>query len=142
MSNPASWPNTLAERKVGCDRSVPACQNCQRSHRHCQGYGIKLAWPDKADGRRKQRPIMDIQFVQSHGTRYVRLPDGMPFLNTTYQDLRFQKLDMKTILSVLGTSQALPYQLPSLLPGQYRDSHEALLLSYCMLHSSTRTTMF
>lgn len=34
----------VAARKIGCDKSLPACNNCIRTGRHCQGYGVKLKW--------------------------------------------------------------------------------------------------
>ncbi|CAI6333219.1 unnamed protein product [Periconia digitata] len=46
---------TCKERKVGCDRALPTCGNCARARRACKAYGVKLAWPDKFDGRRKQK---------------------------------------------------------------------------------------
>ncbi|KAK8048747.1 fungal-specific transcription factor domain-containing protein [Apiospora phragmitis] len=65
---------TCKQRKIGCDRGYPACNNCLRTGRECLGYGIRLAWPDQPDGRR----------------RVNRMPDrhyGKQFLNLTYADL-------------------------------------------------------
>jgi len=43
---------TSPERKIRCDRQIPFCQNCFRSKRQCQGYGIRLSWPRPGDQRR------------------------------------------------------------------------------------------
>ncbi|EWY83243.1 hypothetical protein FOYG_13087 [Fusarium oxysporum NRRL 32931] len=35
---------TCKSRKIGCDRSLPCCENCLRTSRACQGYGPRLVW--------------------------------------------------------------------------------------------------
>ncbi|TVY90697.1 Pestheic acid cluster transcriptional regulator [Lachnellula willkommii] len=47
---------TCKHRKIGCDRNLPACSNCLRTRRTCQGYGLKLIWPDDGDRRRSNFP--------------------------------------------------------------------------------------
>ncbi|KAH8881329.1 hypothetical protein GQ53DRAFT_754479 [Thozetella sp. PMI_491] len=49
--------NGAAGRKIGCDRQLPECGNCIRTGRKCQGYEVRLAWPDKHDGRRKTQEL-------------------------------------------------------------------------------------
>jgi hypothetical protein len=39
-------------RKIGYDKQVPLCDNCLRTGRSCEGYGLKVQWPKLADGRR------------------------------------------------------------------------------------------
>ena len=42
----------FADRKIRCDRGFPACSNCTRTNRTCQGYGVRLSWPRDRDRRR------------------------------------------------------------------------------------------
>ncbi len=73
-----------AGRKIGCDRQQPACGNCVRTKRSCLGYGVRLAWPDKHDGRRKtpEVPLSDI-YLLPHSVTSV----GWHFLNFTVDDI-------------------------------------------------------
>ncbi|KAK1999875.1 hypothetical protein LX36DRAFT_459088 [Colletotrichum falcatum] len=43
---------TCIERKISCDRRLPRCSSCIRSNRACAGYGVRLSWPKKHDGKR------------------------------------------------------------------------------------------
>ncbi|KAF2738754.1 hypothetical protein EJ04DRAFT_25944 [Polyplosphaeria fusca] len=86
---------TCKERKVGCDRALPACANCTRSNRHCQGYGVKLAWPDKVDGRRKQKKYYADPGPSSN---YVTHGGEFSFLNTTSDDVKGQKLNVQDMV--------------------------------------------
>ncbi|KAI0159547.1 fungal-specific transcription factor domain-containing protein [Xylariaceae sp. FL1272] len=43
---------TCIDRKVRCDRSLPACATCARSKRICHGYGLRLSWPREDDNKR------------------------------------------------------------------------------------------
>ncbi|SPO07747.1 uncharacterized protein DNG_10442 [Cephalotrichum gorgonifer] len=43
---------TCIDRKISCDRAVPACSNCVRSNRVCKGYGLRLSWPRDSDRKR------------------------------------------------------------------------------------------
>ncbi|KAK6209288.1 hypothetical protein LQW54_006392 [Pestalotiopsis sp. IQ-011] len=75
---------TCKQRKIGCDRGSPACNNCLRTGRECLGYGIRLAWPDQPDGRRRKSQLPDhgTQLPPSNSKYY-----GKQFLNVTYEDL-------------------------------------------------------
>ncbi|GAP85805.1 putative acriflavine sensitivity control protein acr-2 [Rosellinia necatrix] len=75
---------TCKKRKIGCDRSYPACNNCLRTGRECMGYGIRLAWPDQPDGRRRGNRIPDrVIHCSPHNPAHY----GKQFLNMTYQDV-------------------------------------------------------
>ncbi|PVH97578.1 hypothetical protein DM02DRAFT_730495 [Periconia macrospinosa] len=88
---------TCKERKVGCDKTLPACDNCTRSKRVCKGYGLKLAWPDKFDGRRKQKKYQ--ADPESSATRYLTDDDGrFVFLNTTFDDVEGRKTTWEEFL--------------------------------------------
>ncbi|KAI5868244.1 fungal-specific transcription factor domain-containing protein [Durotheca rogersii] len=43
---------TCIDRKVRCDRGLPACSTCLRSNRVCQGYNLRLSWPRGNDKKR------------------------------------------------------------------------------------------
>ncbi len=43
------------DRKIGCDRTLPSCQNCTRRKKACSGYGLRLSWPHEEDRRRSIR---------------------------------------------------------------------------------------
>ncbi|KAF1922745.1 uncharacterized protein M421DRAFT_426575 [Didymella exigua CBS 183.55] len=88
---------TCKQRKVGCDRALPYCLNCQKGQRTCQGYGIRLAWPDKQDGRRKQKryEVKEQKVI----TRYLKQQDGcLAFLNTVVEDLNGSKLAVQDLI--------------------------------------------
>jgi len=40
------------DRRILCDRGLPACAQCTRSNRICQGYGLRLSWPKANDQKR------------------------------------------------------------------------------------------
>ncbi|KAK8042219.1 hypothetical protein PG993_006742 [Apiospora rasikravindrae] len=75
---------TCKQRKIGCDRGYPACNNCLRTGRECLGYGIRLAWPDQPDGRRRVNRMPDrvLHLSPASSEHY-----GKQFLNLTYADL-------------------------------------------------------
>ncbi|KAF2797979.1 hypothetical protein K505DRAFT_234338 [Melanomma pulvis-pyrius CBS 109.77] len=87
---------TCKERKVGCDRALPKCANCKRSNRPCQGYDLKLAWPDKVDGRRKQKKYRaDPTALASN---YITQDGSFAFLNTTSKDLSGRKFSVQEMM--------------------------------------------
>ncbi|KAH8671316.1 fungal-specific transcription factor domain-containing protein [Xylariales sp. PMI_506] len=75
---------TCKQRKIGCDRGSPACNNCLRTGRNCLGYDIRLAWPDQPDGRRRKDRLPDQEtYLPANNSEYY----GKQFLNVTYEDL-------------------------------------------------------
>ncbi|KAF2114460.1 fungal-specific transcription factor domain-containing protein [Lophiotrema nucula] len=118
-----------AERKVGCDRALPTCQNCKRSNRTCNGYGLKLAWPDKIDGRRKQK-----KYHADPGTsskHYITQNGSFAFLNTTFDDLSGEKINFQDLIKVekgLKNLSLGPTPAISIAPGF--ESKDGYLLSY------------
>ncbi|KAF3041016.1 hypothetical protein E8E11_007639 [Didymella keratinophila] len=88
---------TCKQRKVGCDRTLPNCLNCLKGQRICQGYGLRLAWPDKQDGRRKQKRY-EVQH-QNIVCKYLKQEDGcLAFLNTVVGDLSGSKLAVQVLV--------------------------------------------
>lgn len=122
----------VVERKVGCDRTLPACLKCKRGQRDCQGYGLRLAWPDKQDGRRKQKryEVIDKDIV----SRYVRRNDGnLAFLNTVVADLDGSRLCVQDLIKgelITVMSNAVPMPR-SLFPVSEQDG---MLLNHCTFY--------
>ncbi|KAH6633494.1 fungal-specific transcription factor domain-containing protein [Boeremia exigua] len=88
---------TCKQRKVGCDRTLPSCLNCRKGQRACQGFGLRLAWPDKQDGRRKQKRY-EVK-NQDVMTRYLPRKNGhLRFLNTVVEDLDGSKLSFRDLV--------------------------------------------
>ncbi|ORX93487.1 fungal-specific transcription factor domain-domain-containing protein [Clohesyomyces aquaticus] len=85
---------TCKERKVGCDRVLPTCSNCRRTNRCCQGYAIKLSWPDKQDGRRKQKNY-DGSSKNLSSKNYVQHAGNFYFLNTNFNDLVGKRMKLQ-----------------------------------------------
>ncbi|KAK2018708.1 hypothetical protein LZ32DRAFT_521276 [Colletotrichum eremochloae] len=51
-TQPKKRCGTCIDRKISCDRRLPRCSSCIRSNRLCTGYGVRLSWPKKGDGKR------------------------------------------------------------------------------------------
>ncbi|UPX12777.1 uncharacterized protein EKO05_0003315 [Ascochyta rabiei] len=88
---------TCKQRKIGCDRALPTCLNCDKSQRTCQGYGLRLAWPDKQDGRRKQKryEVMSQEVI----AKYLPRSNGsLEFLNTVVQDLDGSRMSVQDLM--------------------------------------------
>ncbi|KAL4801058.1 fungal-specific transcription factor domain-containing protein [Aspergillus venezuelensis] len=43
---------TCRDRRIACDKALPACSQCRQSSRKCKGYGIRLSWPRTNDPKR------------------------------------------------------------------------------------------
>lgn len=116
-----------ADRKIGCDKTLPACNNCIRTNRVCAGFGVKLIWPEKYDGRRKS-VIRGVDHQKSHNFCQTLAVD---FLNTTTEDVEVSHLYNLTNWAQnshplrLSTRTLPTYSLPGFT------SDEASLLSYC-----------
>ncbi|XXH03980.1 hypothetical protein Hte_010389 [Hypoxylon texense] len=116
---------TCKRRKIGCDRGYPACNNCLRTGRECLGYGIRLAWPDQPDGRRRLNRLPDhtIHHHEINSAYY-----GKQFLNVTYSDIALARKAISPIgLAVIRSQPRLPRHIPLFPNFQERESH---LLSY------------
>lgn len=129
----------MSGRKIGCDKTLPRCLNCFRTKRQCDGYGLKLAWPDEdGDGRRPG----SLTFSSSNTPHFI-LPAShgryLYFLNTSSDDL------LKNSRRPLPSSANARYHLPqtmhefTMTPSvalkfgheSILNKHESLLLSYC-----------
>ncbi|KAH6652945.1 fungal-specific transcription factor domain-containing protein [Truncatella angustata] len=101
------------ERKIGCDRGLPACNNCLRTGRECLGYGIRLAWPDQPDGRRRksQTPDQAIQLPAGNSKHY-----GRQFLNVNYDDVARASNAESSDRPILYHRSPQPQRLIPLIP--------------------------
>lgn len=123
------------ERKIGCDKGLPSCNNCVRTGRECMGYGLRLVWPDIPDGRRKS-PKLSLQ--HSHGQLQASgLYYGQQFLNISFDDIEQNRQDVSTL--TLQDHHARPQQALRLHPDLV--GHEADLLAYCELSNFPPLTL-
>ncbi|KAI0849290.1 fungal-specific transcription factor domain-containing protein [Daldinia vernicosa] len=112
---------TCKRRKIGCDRGYPACNNCLRTGRECLGYGIRLAWPDQPDGRRRLTRLPD-HTIHHHeiDPKYY----GKQFLNVTYSDLALSRKGISPICLSIFRAQPRPGRsLPLFTNLHERESH-------------------
>ncbi|KAH6962350.1 fungal-specific transcription factor domain-containing protein [Ilyonectria sp. MPI-CAGE-AT-0026] len=74
---------TCKSRKIGCDKNIPCCNNCSRTERKCLGYGFRLVWPDRPDGRRRTTE------AASHVPAFRSRPKnyGEHFLTFDFEDM-------------------------------------------------------
>ncbi|KAI0179333.1 fungal-specific transcription factor domain-containing protein [Hypoxylon sp. FL1284] len=116
---------TCKKRKIGCDRGYPACNNCLRTGRECLGYGIRLAWPDQPDGRRRLNRLPD-HTIHHHEVDSAYY--GKQFLNVTYSDLAPAGKALSPVsLAIIRGQPRLSRSIPLFASFQERESH---LLSY------------
>ncbi|PSR90869.1 fungal-specific transcription factor domain-domain-containing protein [Coniella lustricola] len=89
LASQGCW--TCKKRKIGCDKGRPSCNNCFRTGRRCLGYGLRLVWPDKKDGRRRQPILPPYTAPEQHDDdgceALVRFDHGKQFLNISYDDI-------------------------------------------------------
>ncbi|KAI1615281.1 fungal-specific transcription factor domain-containing protein [Exophiala viscosa] len=120
---------TCKDRKIGCDKTLPACNNCIRTKRNCAGFGIKLTWPEKYDGRRKA--VIPSIYGQGCAATTVFCPSlALDFLNTTTEDIEISdSCDLTGFPAYAQLLRLNTWTLPTLpLPGITND--DASLLSY------------
>ncbi|CAJ2502375.1 Uu.00g097690.m01.CDS01 [Anthostomella pinea] len=95
--------------------------------RECLGYGIRLAWPDQPDGRRRLSRIPNQLIHPDHHT-VDSAHYGKQFLNTTYGDLALARNDIPLNGLCFIRRQPRPARSIPLIPDfEERESH---LISY------------
>ncbi|KUJ22952.1 uncharacterized protein LY89DRAFT_162264 [Mollisia scopiformis] len=125
---------TCKRRKIGCDRSLPACSNCIRTQRACEGYGIKLSWPDENSDGRRANPIKDSCSSEHF---FSSFPAGqIYFLNTADEDLT-QTVKKPPPIAITRWQSSDPSRIsfhpPTSLPFGYENvtnNQESLVLAY------------
>ncbi|KAH7171466.1 fungal-specific transcription factor domain-containing protein [Dactylonectria macrodidyma] len=85
---PKSGCWTCKKRKIGCDKGLPHCKNCTGTGRECEGYGIRLLWPDRPDGRRSKTDLAIGKPSKTHASDLQQLSySAVNFLNVTHEDM-------------------------------------------------------
>lgn len=132
--------SSASGRKIGCDKLLPGCSNCARTGRVCGGYGLKLHWPESADGR---RPLSTWNLKSPHDCEVQDISKyrQVHFLNSSYDEFQCRSLDLHEMkeqgwypfLSV-PTSLRYGYEASS-------SSDDRALLSYCKSTSHYEPSM-
>ncbi|KAF2637258.1 hypothetical protein P280DRAFT_458462 [Massarina eburnea CBS 473.64] len=102
--------------------------NCTRSKRTCKGYGLKLAWPDKFDGRRKQKRWN--AEPENSATRYVTRGGKFAFLNTAFEDIEGKKVGWGELARRGEEEMGIRVEVPRTLSFLRLGDGEAELLRY------------
>ena len=71
------------ERKVACDRLLPACTTCVNRGENCGGYGTKLSWPIENDRRRAM--------VSEQHTLFPAAGKQLHFITTGHWDMELSQ---------------------------------------------------
>ncbi|KAL2066915.1 hypothetical protein VTL71DRAFT_1339 [Oculimacula yallundae] len=87
---------TCKVRKIGRDKTPPSCNNCARTKRCCEGYGVKLHWPESADGRRPVHAWDSLPHQQRVETHFPHNCSNVYFFNTTNDDMKCVTIDAWT----------------------------------------------
>ncbi|KAM0481983.1 hypothetical protein ACHAPX_003317 [Trichoderma viride] len=113
------------ERKIGCDRGLPVCHNCTRTGRRCLGYGVRLLWPDRHDGRRKDSGFV----VYSPPENPLELSEtyGLHFLNVTNSDVA-SSLNPSSYNALVTRPFTKPARALNLYPSMV--GQDAMFMSY------------
>ncbi|KAJ8069349.1 hypothetical protein OCU04_003004 [Sclerotinia nivalis] len=120
---------TCKSRKIGCDKGIPYCNNCTRTGRVCEGYGVKLHWPESGDGR---RPIHSWENESHRPAQRSPAPptrERYQFLNSTFIDLEvaseFKQRCYSTYQYMSSPQRSLKFGYETTF-----ESRDATLLSY------------
>jgi hypothetical protein len=116
----------VKERKIGCDRDLPVCHNCTRTGRQCQGYGLRLLWPDRHDGRRKDSGF--VVYEPPENPLEASKSYGVHFLNVNHNDVA-SALDPTSYNALITKTVAKPTRALNLYPTMI--GQDALFMSYC-----------
>jgi hypothetical protein len=116
------------DRKILCDRRVPVCQQCARSKRSCNGYGLKLSWPKPGDGRRAMVVKQQRPRKTTEGPSY---PTGIRLIHAYSRDVELY-YHLTSSLPIRPTLRIpLPFNQSPLNAGDLD------LLQYCTTHLPT-----
>lgn len=127
----------VAERKIGCDRDLPVCYNCTRTGRQCLGYGLRLLWPDRHDGRRKDSGF--VVYEPPENPHEASKSYGVHFLNVTHNDVA-SSLDPTSSNALVTKTVAKPTRALNLYPSMV--GQDALFMSYCKSSTKPRQPIF
>jgi hypothetical protein len=125
---------TQIDRKIGCDKSLPSCENCRRTQRVCDGYNVRLSWPSKVDGRRKQ--ILWQAGPISVSPNYMATSGRFTFLNTIVRDFDDDRIGEDELAGLELQSSKLERPLSHM---NGITSIDGYLISYCMCNRRSGT---
>lgn len=86
---------TCRERKIACDKAIPACLKCLEKGKICPGYGMKLSWPRgnnpsrSAQGNKHYiQPVRDVksEYINVTTTDIEASEDRYPATHSQYSD--------------------------------------------------------
>ncbi|KAK1249244.1 hypothetical protein MKX07_002760 [Trichoderma sp. CBMAI-0711] len=115
---------TCRDRKIKCDRALPACTNCRQRNVPCPGYSIRLSWPRPGDKRRavelKTTPRQKKHMLAS-------LYQHSLFLNVTSWDVNtfYQLSEARSDIEI--PKMSIPPALPSTPSMRVHESQSGLL---------------
>lgn len=127
LQNQSKILTLMLDRKIGCDRTIPHCNNCLRTKRACAGYGIRLVWPDEPSARRGELILCHVANATS--------PHDSPqdnhsrFLNFTWMDFCLKEKGLTWRQFIERTYAGPPHSLSLHSPIVGED---AILLAYCL----------
>lgn len=115
----------LPERKVSCDRALPACTPCTRSNRPCKGYALRLSWPRNTDRKRAILGPTPPPHAQAQQDRRIRHIHG---IHVTSRDIEVYR---SLMAGALGQPGGIPvYPALSAFPARIT-VREKDLFHYC-----------
>ena len=114
---------SIIERKIGCDKNTPHCNNCIRTNRICAGYGIRLIWPDQSCTRRT-----DLTLCHRAEPTHITRNSHQRFLNFTGRDFCLAKkpLSWRHFADRVSPGPNLPLASHPAIIGE-----DAMYFSYC-----------
>ncbi|KAK6594839.1 C6 finger domain-containing protein [Botrytis cinerea] len=120
---------TCKSRKIGCDKGIPHCNNCKRTGRFCEGYGVKLHWPESGDGRRPVHSWENEAHLPEQTFLAFPTRGKYQFLNSNFLDLKiasgYQQECYSTHRYMTSPQRSLKFGYETTL-----GSRDATLLSY------------
>ncbi|KAF7899967.1 hypothetical protein EAF00_004303 [Botryotinia globosa] len=120
---------TCKSRKIGCDKGIPHCNNCKRTGRTCEGYGVKLHWPESGDGRRPVHSWENEAHLPEQNFLAFPARESYQFLNSTFVDVNiasgYQQECYSTHRYMTSPQRSLKFGYETTL-----GSRDATLLSY------------
>ncbi|CCD42472.1 similar to transcription factor Cys6 [Botrytis cinerea T4] len=130
-SRKGCWTCKIHEgRKIGCDKGIPHCNNCKRTGRFCEGYGVKLHWPESGDGRRPVHSWENEAHLPEQTFLAFPTRGKYQFLNSNFLDLKiasgYQQECYSTHRYMTSPQRSLKFGYETTL-----GSRDATLLSYC-----------
>lgn len=98
---------TCRSRGVKCDEEKPTCARCRKGSFRCEGYGVKLVWPDECGKNATGVQRRLFSSVQQSG----------PILSDQLLDLSLETLDAAIVVDQEHCGPFSVFRLPSCVLG-------------------------